>query len=79
MDSKCCSEKTSHRLPRHSSLGDGRKGKTFLEGVEEEKFEKIKIAEAEEEFGKIKSAGRVRKDYVCLQKRVFEEGSSSVM
>ena len=37
MDSKCCSEKTSHRLPRHSSLGDGRKGKTFLEGVEEEK------------------------------------------
>ena len=43
MDSKCCSEKTSHHLLRHSSLGDDRRGKTFLDGVEEEESERLRL------------------------------------
>ena len=62
MDSKCCSEKTSHRLPRHSSLGDGRKGKTFLEGVEEEKSsEKLRLLEEEKSSEKLRLLKRKKR------------------
>ena len=71
MDSKCCSEKTSHRLPRHSSLGDGRKGKTFLEAVEEEKSsEKLRLLKRKKRSERLRSAEESVYRGECLRKGV---------